>query len=84
MPSPVGRLRAEGPRDALLGDPEQRHPDHARCRERHPESADLGMLGVDERWIGLEGDVRSEEEELKRDELLRPLLRRVGEGAGRR
>ena len=42
------------------------------------------MLGVDQRLDRLERNVGREEEELERDELLRALLRGVGEQRGRR
>jgi hypothetical protein len=49
-------------------------PTQARRRQHHPEHTDLGLVPGDEVLDGLEADVRSEQEELQGDQLLRPPL----------
>ena len=59
--------------------PENRHPDQARGDERHAEPARLCLLAGDQLVDCLCGHVRHEQEELNGDELLRALLRGMGE-----
>jgi hypothetical protein len=69
-PSALGRRRAELVGDALLGDPEVGHHHEARGAQGDPEPAGVGTLALDQRGRRLVADVRGEDEELDRHELL--------------
>src|SRR5829696_4538171 len=78
---PRGRRRAELVRQALLRRPQQGHQDHRPYRQPDPDPARLRTVPRGERADRLVRDVRREQEELDRDELLRAPLGRTGEHA---
>jgi hypothetical protein len=74
VPSPLVATELSLSARPALGDPEEWHPDDARGDERDPEPARLGLLARPKLVGSLEGDVRGEQEELDRDQLLRPFF----------
>ena len=74
----AGRGGADLVGDALLGDAEDRHDDHAGGRQPDAEQRLLGPVAVDQRPHRFEPDLRGEQEELQRDEASARGSRRPG------